>query len=439
MNQISSLSNHNTCGSETGLITVDQAFQHIISKTHSLGHENLALNEALNRYIAEDIYSQIDLPIFSQSAVDGYAIASNRAIYTGDRFKLVGEIRAGEKPLNFKLAHGQAVRILTGAAIPAQTYTVARQEIVHVEGNEIVITQDLTEHVDIRDQGEEIKIGQCIAKQGKQLSVGAITALSMAGVQQVQVMKYPKIVAVITGDEVAENIADYQDGMIYDANAPLIRAWFQAQQQSIEIIHVVDDEAAVRQLFERLKEQYDLVISTGGVSVGDYDFIRPVSLDLGFQQIFWKVKQKPGKPLFFAQYQRADRTAQQSQKKIDASSELHNQSIASQKCYLLALPGNPAAVYMGIQLYVRQILQCLQGQKTLLPWITAIISHDLKADSRERFLRMQLHVDDGVMKLQSLAKQQSHMLSNLLHANCIVRVPAGQPVHAGQILETYLI
>ena len=405
------------CGAEQGLIKVDQALDLIRDKTQVLATENLKLNQALSRYLAEDVYSSINLPLFSQSAVDGYALSAPPTIEPNHSFALVGEIQAGHAS-ELQLTQGQAVRIFTGAKIPVGTTTVARQEIVSViDSSSIEITENLKAHSDIRDVGEEIAVGELLASQGQQLSVGAIASLSMAGVQTVQVFQYPKVAVVITGDEVAASVEDFAAGKIFDANAPLIQAWFQQQSQQVEIFHVADTEHAVTALIQMLSQDYDLILTTGGVSVGDYDFIRPVTLALGFEQIFWKVKQKPGKPIFFATLARADRSA----------------------CYLLGLPGNPAAVYVGMQIYTSTLLNALQGQKQPPNWFSAVLSHDLKTDARERFLRMSASFEQSVLKVKSLSKQQSHMLSNLMQANCLVRIPAGKSMFEGQIVQGIFI
>ena len=405
------------CGVEHGLISIDQALALIQQKIYALPTEVILLNDALNRYLAEDIYAEINLPLFSQSAVDGYAIHSTESIVENSCFELIGEIRAGQ-PAEFELKQGQAIRIFTGAKIPQGTTTVARQEMVKsINLNTIQIIENLKLHADIRDVGEEISIGQCLAQKGQVLSVGAIASLSMAGVKQVQVVQYPKIAVVITGDEVAETVEDLQSGKIFDANAPLIQAWFKQRNQDVQIFHVDDTEIAVKQLLDDLSKNYQLILTTGGVSVGDYDFIRPVALDLGFEQIFWKVKQKPGKPMFFAELKNPDQSS----------------------CYLLGLPGNPAAVYVGMQIYVSTLLDALQGQLSSLQWFSAELSHDLKADARERFLRMSARFDQATLKVQSLSKQQSHMLSNLMQANCIVRIPAGENVVVGTIVHGIFI
>lgn len=409
------------CGHEPGLISVDQALQMILDQTQSLASEKVSLRQSLNRYLAKAVYAEINLPMFSQSAVDGYAICTSLDTQlAGTEYTLIGEMRAGQNS-NIQLEQGQAMRIFTGAKIPDNTSTVARQEIVQlhdgVQSKKIILTEQLHPHADIRDLGEEVAIGGLLADVGQQLSVGAIAALSMAGVKSVDVFQYPKIAVVITGDEVAQNTQDIGSGQIFDANAPLIEAWFQSQNQVVTILHVEDTEESVKKLFAQLKNQYDLILTTGGVSVGDYDFVRPVALAQGFKQIFWKVKQKPGKPMLFADYPRQD----------------------GSHCYLLGLPGNPGAVYVGIQVYVSTLIQALQDQKKPPKWLSGTIQHDLKADARERFLRMSAQFQNGSLQLNSLSKQQSHMLTNLMQSNCLVRIPAGQKILAGAILQGMFI
>ncbi|TCB79126.1 molybdopterin molybdotransferase MoeA [Acinetobacter sp. ANC 4173] len=401
------------CGAEKGLIGVDQALATIVDRVHALASESIPLQQALNRYLAEAIYSEIDLPLFSQSAVDGYAICSTEPILENSKFELVGEIRAGQDT-NVTLNHGQALRIFTGAKIPEGTTTVARQEIVTpLNSIEIQINIALDTHADIRDVGEELSQGQLLANQRQHLSVGAIAALAMAGVQQVKVYQFPKVAVVITGDEVAKTLDDFTSGKIFDANAPLIQAWFEQQQQNVNIYHVEDTELALQQLIQQLKQECDVILTTGGVSVGDYDFVRPVALEQGFQQIFWKVKQKPGKPMLFAEYQRTSGDA----------------------CYLLGLPGNPAAVFVGMQIYTATLLHALQGQTKLPNWFSATLKQSIKSDSRERFLRMFAHFEQGQLWVENLSKQQSHMLSNLMHANCLIRIPENQVLSAGSTVQ----
>lgn len=405
------------CDEQSGLISIDQALALLIQHAQILPIESLSLEQALHRYLAEDIRAAIDLPMFAQSAVDGYAICAqfehDDVIAAQRTFTLIGEIRAGQAA-DQVLQPGQALRIFTGAPIPKGTSSIARQEIVKKLGTaQIQLTQALPLHADIRDAGEEFRVGQHLALHGQQLTVGAIASLAMAGVQHVKVYAYPQVAVLITGDEVTTEVTDSQSGLVFDANTPLIQAWFAAHGHKPQIGHVVDQRHALAQRMAQLSIDRDVIITTGGVSVGDYDWVRTVAFDLGFEQVFWKVQQKPGKPLFFAVLQRT----------------------GQHPCYLLGLAGNPAAVFVGMQLYAATLLDALQGQRDGARWWSAILQDDLKADHRERLLRMSVSCDQAQLKVKNLPQQQSHMLNNLMQANCLVRIPAGQTLLAGQLVE----
>ena len=406
------------CGAERGLISVDEAIELISNRPKKLDSIQQVLQNSLSRYLAKEIYSEINLPSFSQSAVDGYALCSHAEDLNNQKFQITGEIRAGSESHDI-LSEGQAIRIFTGGKIPEGTTHVARQEIVEVvSAQEILLTEHIRPKADIRFTGEEIQQGQLLAQVGQFLNIGSLAALSMAGVQTVDVYCAPKVAVLVTGDEVAEKAEDLAEGKIFDANGPLLKAWFEDYGLEIELIHVVDEAAQVTHYFNQLKDSHDVIITTGGVSVGDYDFVRPCAFEVGFEQIFWKVKQKPGKPLFFAEYSHTEK---------------------DHRCYLLGLPGNPAAVYVSMQVYGKALLDTLQGNQAGPEWFSAILDHDLKEDARERFLRMHAYFDNGQLKVKSLAKQQSHMLSNLMQANCLVRIPASVKLEAGHILKGVFI
>lgn len=406
------------CGTERGLISVDDALELIVKQPKKLGSINQVLQNSLSRYLAKEIYSEINLPSFSQSAVDGYALCSHAEDLNNQKFQVTGEIRAGSESHD-TLHEGQAIRIFTGGKTPEGTTHVARQEIVSVLSvQEICLTEHIRPQADIRFTGEEIQKGQLLAQAGQFLNIGSLAALSMAGVQTVEVYRAPKVAVLVTGDEVAETAEDLVDGKIFDANGPLLKAWFEDYGLNVELIHVADEAEQVTHYFNQLKDSHHVIITTGGVSVGDYDFVRPCAFEVGFEQIFWKVKQKPGKPLFFAEYSNLE---------------------TDHCCYLLGLPGNPAAVYVSMQVYGKALLDTLQGNQTGPEWFSAILDHDLKEDARERFLRMYAYFENGQLKIKSLAKQQSHMLSNLMQANCLVRIPAGVKLEAGNILKGVFI
>lgn len=383
-----------------GLITVDQALAHY-SSVKTLDTVCLPLLQAHQHVLAADIKSTVSLPLFTQSAVDGYALRSEDLLAGITEFELVGEIRAGIAE-HVEIQSGQTVRIFTGGKLPDSADTVARQEIITRTDNLAILNQALEKGTDIRYQGEELSVGTILAHKGQRLGSGLIAALSMAGVQEVQVYKQPKIAVLITGDEVSTQLDN--ESKVFDANAPMILTWLNEQGiTDVHLEHVIDDEDMLTQALSNAMNHYDLVITTGGVSVGDYDLIRPISMTLGAKEIFWQVAQKPGKPLYFAEYQQDDHHA-----------------------YLIGLPGNPAAVLTCLAVHVSTLMAALQGIDSPAPaWKKARFAETVKQDSREQLLRMVVHVDDyGQLTVSKLAKQQSHMLSNLNRANAIVRIPA---------------
>lgn len=401
---------HSDCTHE-GLISLDKALQHYL-QVQPLPVVRVALAQALNHVLAADVTSAVSLPLFTQSAVDGYALRQ-QDIDAGIReFELIGEIRAGIEQ-NFELQQGQTLRIFTGGKLPVSADSVARQEIVSLQAHAITLNHAISLGADIRYQGEELKQGTLLAEKGQKLTVGLIAALSMAGIKQVQVHKSPKIAVLITGDEVSQSSQLENQTQVFDANSPLISSWLkQHGYHDFVVQHVIDDEQILKCALQQTLQHFDLVLTTGGVSVGDYDLIRPVSMALGAREIFWQVAQKPGKPLYFASYQ---------------------QQGSKHQSYLLGLPGNPAAVLIGLYIHVHSLLNCLQQQQQPLPhWQTGVVQQSLKTDSREQLLRMRVDSNtQGLLELTALKKQQSHMLSNMAKANALVRIPAAEQVQAG--------
>jgi molybdopterin molybdotransferase len=417
-----------------GLISLDEALASY-STVIPLPVICLPLINAHQHILAEDVLSPVELPLFSQSAVDGYAINSADGQVADASLHLIGEIRAGSEQ-QLTLKRGQAIRIFTGGKIPAGADTVARQEIVRREQDTVQLMQTIGAGTDIRYQGEELAKGTKLANQGQYLNSGLIAALSMAGMQQVKVHRQPKIAVLITGDEVKKSKTGSKptgspdinetappngqldhDAQVFDANGPLISSWLKQQgYHSFDLQYVSDDYTELQQALDKALNQFDLVVTTGGVSVGDYDLIRPVSMQLGAHQIFWQVAQKPGKPLYFASFQNPQ---------------------SGHQSYLMGLPGNPAAVLIGLHVHLQTLLANLQGKKQSLPqWQTGQFEGNLKADSRERLLRMQMHINlQGQVILTALDKQQSHMLSNLARSNALVRVAAHHQIKPPTILK----
>lgn len=390
------------CSGE-GLISLDQALNTYVEQVKQLPVVSKTVLQAQHHILARDVIAPIGLPLFTQSAVDGYALRQEDIDSGMTDFELIGEIRAGIEQ-NQELKTGQALRIFTGGKLPASSDTVVRQEIIQKNGKQIKLLEPISIGTDIRYQGEELKQGTLLAKQGQKINTGLVAALSMAGVQQVEVYCQPRVCVLITGDEVTQTLE--HDAQVFDANGPLISAWLhEIGIKEVHMQHVCDDEVSLKKALTEAFAAFDLVLTTGGVSVGDYDLIRPVSMQLGAEEIFWQVAQKPGKPLYFAKY-----------------TQTNNQ----QEGYLMGLPGNPAAVFIGLYVHAQTLLNCMQGKHDPLPaWKTGHFTQKLKSDSRERLLRMHVSCDSqGQIHLAPLPKQQSHMLSNLSSANSLVRIPA---------------
>ncbi len=394
------------------MISLTEALALYPQSLHALPVENCALHDALGRVLAEPVASAVDLPLFTQSAVDGYALNTADADKT---LKLLGDIPAGS-PVAHKLVPGAAMRILTGGALPQGADAVARQEIVERTGETVRLLKTVTAGADTRYRGEELKAGEVIAQIGQRLNSGLLAGLAMAGVQEIRAHRRPRIALLVTGDEISDpgagNVAGLKPGQVYDANGPLVRGWLVERGYPAPVIrHVPDRPQAVQEALAEALASADLVISTGGVSVGDRDYLPELAPKLGVNRIFWKVAQKPGKPLWFGV---KDNTA------------------------FLGLPGNPAAVLIGLAVHAGRVLGVLEGRAPLQPeWRTGILEAPVKADAqRDRLVRMTLRYGEtGSALLAALPRQDSHMLSNLNRAAALAWVPIRSGSYeAGQTL-----
>ncbi|HVI54184.1 MAG TPA: molybdopterin molybdotransferase MoeA [Luteibacter sp.] len=356
----------------------------------------LSVELALGAVLAEAPAARIALPRFTQSAVDGYAVRS--ADGQAPR-SLIGTAAAGE-PANVVVGPGQAVRILTGGLVPAGADAVARQEIVERTGTGIVLTHAVRTGEAIRYEGEELAAGSIIAYPGQRVTSGLVAALAMAGIDTVEVRRRPRVAVLVTGDEVLRAGEQLAPGMVYDANGPLLRAWFVEQGYGEPVVaYVRDDATALEEALSAALDSADLIVTSGGVSVGDRDFVPSVADGLGVRKVFWKVAQKPGKPLWFGMREGK---------------------------VLLGMPGNPAAVLVCLAVHARAVLGRLEGETTDQPaWKQGILAASVDADAeRDRLVRMRLDLGDGSARLHILPHQDSHMLSNVASAHALVWLPA---------------
>ena len=390
------------------MISVDAALARVIAAARPLGTETLPLAAARGRVLAVDAYAQHPLPLFTQSAVDGYAVRQADLAVLPAQLPLAAAIAARAQAAHPVLAPGMAARILTGGLLPLGADTVVRQERTTRGEHQVTVLEAVATGTDIRTIGEEMPAGSIVAAAGQVVTPGLIGALALAGVPQVAVWKLPRIVVLVSGDEVVRDGSPLHRplmlGQVPDANGPLLQAFLSEWGvPPLRIEPVADTADAVRAAMARAFADADLVITTGGVSVGDHDYIPSVAESLGAERLLWKVAQKPGMPLYVAQHGGV---------------------------LLFGLPGNPASVLVNLMVYVRAALDVMQQLNPAQRWRPATLAEAPRAD-REKTLWLRACTNEhGAMQL--LGGQASHMLGNLAQATALLRVPpmAAGPIHA---------
>ncbi|TDU31388.1 molybdopterin molybdotransferase [Panacagrimonas perspica] len=394
-------------------LSVEAAFAKLDEAIAALPVMQLPLGQALNRVTAAPLAAYCDLPPFDQSAMDGYALRVADATPSPVSLPLSTTVAAGPHDTLPVLPAGHACRIYTGGLIPQGADAVVRQEWTARDGETVIIQRPTPLGQDIRRQGEELRRGTELIEAGRRLNAGHIAMLSMAGVADAAVRRAPRIRVLVSGDEVVDAGRALRPGEVYNANGPLIQAWLaQAGYADVSVAAVGDTEQAVREALQQAFAQSDLVLTTGGVSVGDKDLIAPEAEKLGARRVLWKVAQKPGKPLYVARHGAA---------------------------LLIGLPGNPASVLVNLATFVRRALDRLEDVKTVAPHLQAgVLASPIKADSeRESWVRVRIEVDaQGLTRVLPQTHQASHMLSNLSAADALAWVPVSDaPIPAGHTVR----
>lgn len=381
-----------------GLTRVEQALAALDVLT-LLPARRVRATAAMHAVLVRPALAGCDLPPFTQSAVDGYAV--RHGDLAGAALPVAGAVRAAALTAPPQLAPGTAQRIYTGGMLPRGADTVVRQERARVENGAVSFLRRPELGDDVRVRGEELRAGAPLIAPGTRLTAGCVAALAAAGVGELAVTRAPRISVLVTGDEIAPPGRACRLGQVPDANGPLVAGWLASQGYSrVRLQYVADSPGAVRAALQRALEYADLVLTTGGVSVGDHDYVPRVVAELGGETLFWKVAQKPGKPVFAARCGGVP---------------------------LLGLPGNPASVLVNLLVYVRRALDRLEGLSSPGPaFNSGVLDCPVKADpERDQWLRVALRFDErGIARLERLPKQASHMLSNLTQTGALAWIPA---------------
>ena len=381
------------------MITVNDAKLIIDNHVHTKGIEKVNLDRAESRILASDAVAKIPSPLFDNSAMDGFAIkyldidgaTKNNPV----KLKLASISSAGA-PTNIVLKHGECIQCMTGAKIPTGADSIVMVEKTSGFNNEKVVDffSETLEGSNIRRQGEEVKKGELLIPKGTKITPNEIGILAAFGYGSVSVYKRPKIAIFGTGDELVEPGNELKPGQIYNSNLYVMADLVKESGSKVITKEVIkDDKNALRLFLKEAIEQCDIIISSGGVSMGKYDYVRDVFIELGVEERFWKVAQKPGKPLFFG----------------NKSSTL-----------IFGLPGNPVSSYIGFMIWVWPVLEKMMGLVNE-SFVFAKLKMDFPTEKhKHRFLFGQVWLEKGTLVCKPSLKLGSHMLSSSKNANCII-------------------
>jgi molybdopterin molybdotransferase len=389
------------------MISVAEAKGLIADSVLRLDAVEVKLMEGLGRCLAEDIFSPIDMPGFAQSAMDGYAF-SWRGYEEFGKMEIVGEVAAGAAEAGPRPAPYQAVRIFTGAPVPEGFDTVLMQEKASVrDGRLEVLDPDLIFGRNVRLAGSEIAKGSLAMKKGTILSAAGIGFLASLGLVKLVVVREPRATLIVTGDELQQPGLPLGFGQVYESNSQLLQAAFlHLRFSQPKIVYAKDDLPGLTESIRLAMLDSDMIVLTGGVSVGDYDFVVPAAEAAGTTSVFHKIKQKPGKPMFFGVKDCG----------VDAKTDLD----APKQTVVFGLPGNPASVLSCFYQYVLTALEVASGCPVSLKVKTATFIDGYKKNPGLTHFLKGIYLD-GVVQL--LGAQESYRLSSFSVANCLIEIP----------------
>lgn len=373
--------------------------------------ERIPVHAALGRILADTVQATIDIPPADNSAMDGYAIRF--ADYAeGVSLPIQQRCYAGDIPE--PLEAGKAIRLFTGSLMPAGADTVVIQENCTESDDQVQIHTPPTQGLNVRYRGEDMSQGKTVILKGKTINSGHIAMLASQGITEVDVYPIPKIGILTTGDELTEPGQPLKEGQIYNSNAPMLAAMVQQLNASVHLVlHAKDTLPTIQAALTQLSQECDLVLTVGGVSVGDKDLVKPAIEQLGGEMNLWKVRMKPGKPVALAHIGQTP---------------------------IVGLPGNPVSSFAVFTLMVSPMIRILQGRRHAMP---RVLYGKLDSDTvfhgwREEFIRVQARPDaDGFLYLTPHAQQGSAIISSLGWSTGLARIPAEQHVGLGATVAYY--
>jgi molybdopterin molybdotransferase len=388
------------------LVTLGEALELILRRARPLTGEPIALREGVGRVVAEAALAQVDLPPFASSAMDGYAVHAEE---TPGRLPVVARIAAGS-PMSGRLPAGAAASIATGAAVPEGADAIVPVERTTESDGYVEIEGATESAAHIRPRGGDVRAGAAVVEPGVRLGAAQIGALAAAGVAEVVCARRPQVAILSTGSELRAPGERLEPGQIYESNRTMLAAVLEtAGADVVELPVVRDDEDAHRTAIEEGLAA-DVLVTSGGVSMGPHDLVRRVEAELGVEEVFWGVAVKPGKPLSFG---------------------VRGASL------VFGLPGNPVSSLVGSLLFVCPALLALQGAAAPGPdFETGRATRSLgRNPHRDEFVRARRGRDESGSLLDPVVGQESHMIVRAASADALVHVPRG----TGEIGEGELV
>ena len=379
------------------LIPFEEAQRLVLERARPLPAEAVPLAEAFGRVTAEVVTSAVDLPPFDSSAMDGFAL---RADETPGVLPVALHIPAGT-PAPRGLEPGEAMGIATGGAVPAGADAVIPIEYVVERDNRIEIANAVPVGANVRPAGGDVGRGDPVVQAGTRLGAAQIGALAAAGVAQVSCARRPRAAVLATGSELRSPGEPLGPGQIYEANGAILDAQLRSEGAEVERLPAVaDDREAHREAIER-GLRADLLLTTGGVSVGPHDLVREVEGELGVEEVFWGVSVKPGKPISFG---------------------------VGDNGLVFGLPGNPVSALVGFELFVRPALRALQGLADPRPrWEPGSLAGAVRPNpARDELVRARTVVDGDHVRVEPLAGRESHMIARAAGADALALIPRGE-------------
>jgi molybdopterin molybdotransferase len=381
------------------MFTVAEARDRVLDAVGPLETEERNVGEALGYVVADTLVAPHPLPRFDNSAMDGYALRSEDVADASDAspatLRIAGEVRAGD-PGEVTVASGTAARIMTGAPVPRGANAVVPVELTDESSGEVVVKAPVATAQHVRPAGDDLAAGAVLVSAGMELGPGELALLSTMGFSPLKVHRRPRVAVVVTGDELVPPEDDPGPGQIRDSNSIALSALVaEAGAEPIAFPPVPDDRVATVDALSKAAEVADLVVSSGGVAVGRYDFVKEVVAELGRIDL-WRVAMQPGRPVVLGA--------------IGATP-------------FLGLPGNPVSIHVGFEQFVRPAIRRLRGCETLLrPTLLATLTETVtKTPGRLHFVRVRLAAGNGGWQATPTGPQGSHIQSSLVGCHGVAR------------------